>query len=220
MYQKNHKPTQNEPRNPFLFKIFFIFKNKIRYFLEKLNYDLLEIRYFIENSCGFLGEDFDDLHIYVMALEDRRFTKHCGVDFKAVIRETLKLLCGKRYGGASTIDMQMVRTITGFKEKTFKRKIYEMTLSYFINIKYTKKQIIDCYLENAFFGSGLIGVENVIHNIFKKDSLEDLTEKEKASIAAMLQKPRPLNPSYAWKCDLGKRAFYAESVRSRVKGFN
>lgn len=220
MYQKNQKPTQNEPRNPFLFKLFLLYKNKIRHFLEKLNYDLLDIRYFIENSRGFLGEDFDDLHIYVMALEDRRFTKHCGVDFKAVIREILKFLCQKRYGGASTIDMQMTRTITGFKEKTFKRKIYEMALSYFINIKYTKKQIIDCYLENAFFGSGLIGVENVIHNIFNKDGLENLTEEEKSLIAAMLQKPRPLNPTHAWKCDLEKRALYARSVRSRVKGFN
>lgn len=220
MCEEKYNLEGSKPKNPYFWNILLKLKNKNRKFLKKLNYDLLDIRDFMEKSRGFLGEEFDDIHIYVMALEDRRFLIHGGVDFIAVARELCKCIFGKKYGGASTIDMQMVRTITGFKEKTFKRKIYEMILSYFVNIKYTKKQIINCYLENAFFGSSLIGIEKVVCKVFKKKSLHDLTKEEKARIAAMLQRPRPLVPTKEWEEKLKDRAFYAESIRTRVKSSN
>lgn len=58
-----------------------------------------------------------ELHYFVMTLEDRAFVNHHGIHMKSIIREVYKFILRKKHGGTSTIDMQMVRTITGFKEK-------------------------------------------------------------------------------------------------------
>lgn len=89
--------------------------------------------------------------------------------------------------------MQMVRTITNFRERTLFRKVYEMTLAYIVNYRYSKKQIIDCYLKYAFFGSKLIGIKNVL-SLYEVIDINDLNNHQKAIIAAFLQIPRPLNP--------------------------
>ncbi|MBF1298976.1 MAG: transglycosylase domain-containing protein, partial [Neisseria sp.] len=89
---------------------------KIRNFLITINQDLFLIREKIEeiSYTQIIGyHDYDELHYLVMALEDRRFLKHCGVDFRSILRECIKFFLRKKFGGASTIDMQMVRTITG-----------------------------------------------------------------------------------------------------------
>ncbi|WP_437888910.1 transglycosylase domain-containing protein [Phytobacter sp. V91] len=129
--------------------------------------------------------DFNELEFFVMALEDRRFLRHCGFDFLSFIRDALKMIQRKKHGGFSTIDMQMVRTITNFKEQTFYRKLYEITLSLLVNFKYTKKQIIRCYLTNAFFGSHLIGVNKTSLEVFKQET-HSLNQDNQAFIAAML----------------------------------
>jgi len=59
----------------------------------------------------------------VLLLEDRRFFEHAGVDWLSVIRETQRLLTRKRHGGASTIDMQLFRTISDRYERTIRRKV-------------------------------------------------------------------------------------------------
>lgn len=158
-----------------------------------------------------------ELHYFVMALEDRAFVNHHGIHMKSIIREVYKLILRKKHGGASTIDMQMVRTITGFKEKTFSRKLYEATLAVLINFKYSKLQIINCYLHHAFFGSHLYGLNSAIEYLFNKKYLTNLNDEEMAIIAAMLQKPKPLNPSAKWRESVMKRARYAQTVRIRIK---
>ena len=144
---------------------------KIRNFLITINQDLFLIREKIEeiSYTQIIGyHDYDELHYLVMALEDRRFLKHCGVDFRSILRECIKFFLRKKFGGASTIDMQMVRTITGFKERTLYRKFYESILAFIVNFKFSKKQIIDCYLNNAFFGSHLYGIEKATQKCFGK----------------------------------------------------
>ena len=68
--------------------------------------------------------ELNDLCYFVMALEDRRFFRHCGFDFFSFVREVFKAACKKKHGGASTIDMQLVRTITGFKDLTLYRNLF------------------------------------------------------------------------------------------------
>lgn len=195
---------------------------KIRNFLITINQDLFSIKEKIE-EISYIQiisyDDYDELHYLVMALEDRRFLKHCGIDFWSMLRECRNFLLGKKFGGASTIDMQMVRTITGFKERTLYRKFYESILAFIVNFKFSKKQIIDCYLNNAFFGSHLYGVETATQKCFGRD-ISQLTFDEKAQLAAMLQRPRPLYPSNEWQEKILKRARYAQIIRSRMKYCN
>ncbi|HHK6019312.1 TPA: biosynthetic peptidoglycan transglycosylase [Neisseria subflava] len=195
---------------------------KIRNFLITINQDLFSIKEKIEGisySQMISYDDYDELHYLVMALEDRRFLKHCGVDFRSILRECRNFLLGNKFGGASTIDMQMVRTITGFKERTLYRKLYESILAFIVNFKFSKKQIIDCYLNNAFFGSHLYGIETTTQKCFGK-YISQLTFDEKAQLAAMLQKPRPWHPSAEWQEKILIRARYAQGIRSRMKYCN
>lgn len=195
---------------------------KIRNFLITINQDLFSIREKIEEisyTQKISYDNYDELHYLVMALEDRRFLKHCGVDFRSILRECIKFFLRKKFGGASTIDMQMVRTITGFKERTLYRKIYESILAFIVNFKFSKKQIIDCYLNNAFFGSHLYGIEKATQKCFGK-YISQLTFDEKAQLAAMLQRPRPQHPSAEWQEKILKRARYAQIIRSGMKYCN
>lgn len=187
---------------------------KVRNILIDLNRDLLSISSRMCESDKY-GE-FSDLEYYVMALEDRRFVNHCGFDFKSSVREFIKKLKGEKHGGASTIDMQMVRTITGFKDMTIYRKLYEILLSWLVNFHFTKKQIIRCYLKNAFFGSHLIGAEKATNTLFNKLPYM-LSKDESAFVAAMLLRPKPLSPKDEWFYVVKSRASYAKSVRVLVK---
>lgn len=195
---------------------------KIRNFLITINQDLFLIREKIE-KISYIQiisyDDYDELHYLVMALEDRRFLKHCGVDFRSILRECKKFLLGEKFGGASTIDMQMVRTITGFKERTLYRKIYESILAFIVNFKFSKKQIIDCYLDNAFFGSHLCGVKRATQKHFGKD-ISQLTYDEKAQLAAMLLRPRPLHPNNKWQEKILVQSRYAKDIRGGMKDRN
>lgn len=197
----------SEPHN-------LLFKNvnrKIRNLIININMDIIEISSYMEDNDEYVS----DLHYYILALEDRNFFRHCGVDFKAILREFKNILIGKKHGGASTIDMQLVRTITDYRERTISRKLYEITLAILLNFKFSKKQILNCYMRNAFLGSHIIGFEAAIKKRFKDKPV--LSELEIASLAAMLLKPMPLNPTKEWFCANESRARYAQKVRVFVK---
>ena len=189
------------------------YHRKLRNFLIDLNKDLLIIDE--KMNSMYVYDQYDDLYFYIMALEDRRFLKHGGIDLKSLLREFLRFVSFQKHGGASTIDMQMVRTITDFKEQTFFRKFYEMILAHIVNYRYSKKQIIDCYLEHAFFGSRIIGMQSILRS-FEVSSVAQLSDWQKALIAAALQKPKPLNPKDSWKKSISARALYAQEIRSRM----
>lgn len=186
----------------------------IKNFFICLNYDLFKISNNMNNIDGY--SSFNEFEYYVMALEDRRFLKHGGYDLKSLFREALKLIMMKKHGGASTIDMQMVRTMTNFRDLTLYRKIYEIILSVLVNYKFTKKQIIRCYLSNAFFGSGLYGAEITAIKFFGKEFTE-LNVDEQAFLAAMLLRPKPLKPTDKWTGLVYARASYAQKMRVFVK---
>jgi membrane peptidoglycan carboxypeptidase len=104
----------------------------------------------------------------ILVLEDHRFFWHNGVDIFGCLRELLRALTIQPHGGASTIDMQFVRTATGFREKTYRRKLYEMILAVLIQFRYNKLEILKSYLGCAYFGSHLYGLETVSREIYNK----------------------------------------------------
>jgi membrane peptidoglycan carboxypeptidase len=156
------------------------------------------------------------VEIFVLILEDRRFFRHRGVDWRSCVREVVRAILGQRYGGASTIDMQFVRTATGFRERTISRKLHEILLAILIQYRYSKREILRSYLSCAFFGSHLYGIEHACLAVYGKRS-DDLTENEAADIAAMLVYPRPLSGSVTWRLNVSRRANYAKRLRPSLE---
>jgi membrane peptidoglycan carboxypeptidase len=149
-----------------------------------------------------------------IALEDRRFFHHAGVDARSVLREMLRMLTGRKHGGASTIDMQFVRTVTGFRAPTAKRKVYEAFLALAIQFRHKKLEILRSYLACAYFGSGLIGADSAAQRVFNKRA-DRLGIEEAALIGAMLAYPRPLHGLPRWEQRAQRRAAYAVAVFAR-----
>lgn len=145
----------------------------------------------------------------VLVLEDRRFFYHNGFHFKACCREIAKAALIQPHGGASTIDMQFVRTATGFRAKTIKRKLYEIFLARLIQFRYNKIEILRSYLDCAFFGSHIFGVKKICRKQYNKSPYA-LSLDEAAEVAAMLVHPRPLIPTPEWRSKVGRRANYAK----------
>jgi membrane peptidoglycan carboxypeptidase len=144
-------------------------------------------------------------------LEDRRFLDHRGVDLRSGLREIIRAMTFRRHGGASTIDMQFVRTATGFRHKTFRRKIYEILLAVIIQFRYNKITILRSYLACAFFGSHLIGANKISHMLYGRNA-EELSIDEAAMIAAMLVYPRPSSPTSQWQIKVQSRANYGKRI--------
>jgi membrane peptidoglycan carboxypeptidase len=152
----------------------------------------------------------------ILISEDRRFFRHNGVDYRACLRELLRALTFRKFGGASTIDMQFVRTATGYYENNFRRKIYEMLLAWLIQHRFTKIEILRYYLNIAFFGSHTYGIERASWLMFSKWP-SDLNLQEAAVIAAMLIYPRPRRPSEEWAKHVARRSQYILSVYPRFE---
>ncbi len=177
-----------------------------REFLKKLHRDLFRIEEYTISP----KDEETELTVFeklVLTLEDKRFFNHPGIDIIASARECFKAATFQKFGGASTIDMQFIRTVTGYREIRLSRKLYEITLSVLIHFRYSKKCILRSYLECAFFGSGLIGSKQAARKIFHKD-ISHLSETEAAQLASMLVYPKPLVPKDNWQTRIFRRANY------------
>jgi membrane peptidoglycan carboxypeptidase len=164
---------------------------------------------------GYSYEDLSDLEVLVILLEDRRFFQHRGIDWRSIIRELIKLVTFRAHGGASTIDMQFVRTRTGYKARTIGRKLYEMLLSFLLQYRMNKLAILRCYLGVVYLGSGLHGISAATQKVFGKNVWE-LDKAEAALIAAMMVYPRPLDPTPNWDMKVQRRAEYGLRLFARL----
>lgn len=183
---------------------------------SKMQCDLSRIQQCIEQHPDKGPATLTPLEMMTIVLEDRRYFSHRGVDLPSVVREIINLVTFRKHGGASTIDMQFVRTVTGYRAPTLRRKLYEALLAVAIQPRYSKHEILRAYLACAFFGSGMIGADTTARRFFSKDSNE-LELEEAAMISAMLAYPRPSTAPATWKFRVERRKRYAISVHSRNK---
>lgn len=189
-----------------------------RKFLIKIHMDLFAIHSKIQPLLVYHPDKPTNLEKLTLVLEDRRFFSHCGIDWKSVFRETIRAISFRKHGGASTIDMQFVRTYTGYRERTLSRKIYEMFLANIIQYRYSKIEILRSYLACTYFGSMRRGVRAAAQIVFSK-APHNLSDDDAAFIAAMLVYPRPRNPKEQWisrvrrRADYGKRVYIANKER-------
>jgi len=133
-----------------------------------------------------------------IAIEDQDFYKHGGFDLPGIIKAgchemfgNLGGLCPQR--GGSTITQQFVKNAILTSERSYTRKIKELVLSYQIEKKFTKDQILQMYFNEIPFGSTLYGVEAAAQSFLGK-SIKDITLSEAAFLAAIPQRPTYLSP--------------------------
>ncbi len=130
----------------------------------------------------------------VVAIEDRKFFDHGGIDYLAILRAFyVNHKNGRVVQGASTITQQLAKLLFLSSDKTAKRKIQEILLSFQLEREFAKEQILTMYLNRAYFGSGNYGVKNAARSYFNKD-ISQINLNEAAILAAILKAPSKLSP--------------------------
>jgi penicillin-binding protein 1A len=135
-----------------------------------------------------------DLINAVVSVEDSSFWQHGGVDYIAIMRAAMKDVLKRHLKeGGSTITQQLAKIAFLTPEKTFKRKLKEFVLAQRIEKKLTKEEILEIYLNRAYFGHGAYGVEMASRVYFGK-SVNELTLPEAALVAGLLKAPSAYSP--------------------------
>ena len=131
-----------------------------------------------------------DLQNAVVATEDRSFYKNDGINYG---RFFLAILTAGRSGGGSTITQQLAKNAYLSQDQTVERKAKEFFLALELTKKYSKEQILTMYLNNAYFGNGIWGVEDASKKYFGV-SASQLSLDQAATLAGMLKGPELYNP--------------------------
>lgn len=152
-----------------------------------------------ENRTEISYDDLPEVLIdAIIATEDSKFFQHNGFDLARFMKASMYQLVGKNRGGASTLTMQIAKNnYTSTESKGFEgitRKFTDIYLSIFkIERKYTKKEILEFYVNDSYLGNGAYGVEQASLNYFGK-SVSELNLAEASFIAGLFQSPNYYNP--------------------------
>ena len=142
--------------------------------------------------------NLDSIPSYVInafiAVEDRRFYQHSGVDIKSVVRALYQnLVTGRIVSGGSTITQQITKNLILGPQKAYTRKIKEAILSYRIERNLSKDEILYLYLNHIYLADGVYGVEMASRNYFGK-SARDITIAEACLLAGIPRRPEQYSP--------------------------
>src|SRR6476660_7307635 len=127
----------------------------------------------------------------LLAIEDYRFRDHIGIDPYRIVGAVFKNLTTGKTEGASTITQQLAKNLFLYKDQTYSRKVNEWAVALQIERFYTKRQILEMYMNYVFLGAGAYGFEAGSRTYFGK-SLKDLNLEEAALLAAI-----PKSPEYS-----------------------
>ena len=131
----------------------------------------------------------------VLAVEDRRFYNHSGVDLRGVARAMwANIRAGRVVQGGSTITQQLAKNLFLTSDRTFVRKIQEMVLAWQLEQRFSKDEILALYLDRVYFGAGAYGVEAAAQRYFGR-SARDVTLGEAALLAGLLKAPSRYSPA-------------------------
>lgn len=141
-------------------------------------------------------EDIPDAaKLAIIAIEDKNFTSHRGIDMEGIARAAVALIRnrGEITQGGSTITQQLARNVFLSFETTYSRKIQEMFIAVALEQKYTKEQILEFYLNNVYFSNGYYGIESASEAYFRKEA-KDLTISQIAFLCAIPNSPTRYDP--------------------------
>ena len=135
----------------------------------------------------------ENLQYAFIAVEDVRFFSHNGVDFKRIIGSFIQNFVSNSNQGGSTITQQLIKNTVLSNELSYKRKIQEAYLAMELETKYTKAEILECYLNTIYLGENYYGVSVAAEGYFGK-KLSELSLRECAMLAGMTNNPYYYNP--------------------------
>jgi penicillin-binding protein 1A len=140
-----------------------------------------------------------------IAVEDRRFYEHGGVDYVGIARAAWRdVTAGKVVEGGSTITQQLVRNLYVGQEKTFTRKLKEACLAIKLASKWPKERILNDYLNTVYYGNHAYGVEAASQTYFSRHASE-LTLRQAALLAGLPQAPSVYDPFHNPRAALDRR---------------
>ncbi|HEY4264901.1 MAG TPA: transglycosylase domain-containing protein, partial [Micropepsaceae bacterium] len=129
-----------------------------------------------------------------LAMEDRKFYRHHGIDLNGLMRAAMVDLKARRIvQGGSTITQQVVKIVLLSPDRTFSRKLTEIAGAFALERRLTKDQILELYLNRLYLGSGAYGVDGAAHVYFGK-SARDVTLSQAAMLAALTRAPTAFSP--------------------------
>jgi len=141
----------------------------------------------------------------VVAIEDARFFRHRGVDPVALVRAAARnLAAGRVVEGGSTITQQLAKNLFLTSERTLRRKFWELVFTVKLERRFTKRELLELYLNQIYLGEGAYGVEVAALRYFGK-SARDLTLGEAALLAGIVRSPGNLSPYRHPEAALGRR---------------
>ncbi|MCJ8142760.1 penicillin-binding protein 1A [Ancylobacter sp. A5.8] len=129
-----------------------------------------------------------------VAIEDRRFYEHFGLDPIGLARAVFVNLTTGRLQGGSTLTQQLAKNLFLTPERSLSRKVQELVLSLWLETKYTKNEILELYMNRVYFGAGAYGVEAAAQRYFGK-SARAVTLPEAAMLAGLVKSPSSLAPT-------------------------
>ena len=135
-----------------------------------------------------------DMQRAIVAIEDRRFYYHPGIDPIGIARAAFRgATRGGRLEGGSTLMQQLARTLYLSNTRTLGRKVKEASIALMLELELTKEEILELYLNRVYLSAGVYGVETMSEHLYRKSS-RDLTLAEAALIAGLVRAPSSLSP--------------------------
>ncbi|MGB6746736.1 MAG: PBP1A family penicillin-binding protein [Xanthobacteraceae bacterium] len=129
----------------------------------------------------------------VVAIEDRRFYDHGGIDIRSITRAAWHDATGRSLQGGSTITQQLARRLYLTPERTLKRKVQEAALAEWLELRLSKNRILARYLNTAYFGDGAYGADSAALRYFGKNA-QELSLSEAAMLGGLIKAPSELDP--------------------------
>lgn len=147
-----------------------------------------------------------------LAIEDARFFEHSGVDFWGIARAIIEnVSAGHTAQGASTITQQLVKNVYLSPKQTFKRKFQEIIIAWKIDKKFTKKEILEVYLNRIYFGQNSYGIDAAAWHYYSKKP-QDLTLGEAAMLAGLPKAPARLSLDLNAKAAIDRRSLVLQRM--------
>jgi membrane peptidoglycan carboxypeptidase len=145
----------------------------------------------------------DRLVVAFICAEDHRFLRHKGVDWIGVVRAIAVFLSTGDVQGASTLQQQFVRVMTGRYERTISRKISEIILARSLYGYVDRSQIAKMYALVAYYGSQMNGLAQALHHLGLKDG--EISQEAAIILSARLKYPQPTSPRSDWVKKISSR---------------
>ena len=153
----------------------------------------------------------------VVAIEDRRFFSHIGLDPRGLARAMLvNLRAGRFQQGGSTLTQQLAKNVFLTPERTLKRKIQELLLAFWLEAQFSKQEILALYLNRVYFGNGAYGISTAAQSYFGR-SVQNLTLDEAAILAGLLKAPSRYAPTRDPQAAIMRRQLVLQAMQEMDK---